>query len=98
MVWQSKGGKFSLAQFVQIHHVNIVASIIMKDPFQRQTQKDWVEFMQGHLPRSQNMEASEITKQASSEARLTITDLKMEVQKHPNIEEFYTFAIQSKDS
>ena len=44
------------------------------------------------------MEASEITKQASSEARSTITDLKIEVQKHPNIEEFYTFAIQSKDS
>ena len=44
------------------------------------------------------MEAKEIAKQASSEARLTITDLKMEVQKHPNIEEFHTFTIQSKDS
>ena len=44
------------------------------------------------------MEANEIAKQALSEAGLTITNLKMEVQKHPSIEEFHTFAIQSKDN
>ena len=52
---------------------------------------DRVEFVQ--VPRSQNIEADEIVKQVSSEAGSTITDLKMEVQKRPSIEEFHTFVI-----
>jgi len=39
------------------------------------------------------MEVDEIAKQVSLEARLSTTDLKMEFQKHPSIEEFHTFAI-----
>ena len=54
---------------------------------------DWVEFIL--VPKSQNIEADEIAKQASSEVGSMITDLKMEVQKHPSIEQFHTFAIQS---
>ncbi|XP_030930781.1 uncharacterized protein LOC115956593 [Quercus lobata] len=46
---------------------------------------DWVEFTQ--VPKSQNMEADERGKQASSETGPTSTDLKMEVQKSPSIEE-----------
>ncbi|XP_075658942.1 uncharacterized protein LOC142628788 [Castanea sativa] len=44
------------------------------------------------------MGANEIAKQASSKAKLTSTDLKMEVQKHPTIEEIHTFVIQSGNS
>jgi len=44
------------------------------------------------------MIANEITKQASSEERPTSMGLDMEVQKHPNIEEVSTFAIQSTSS
>ena len=40
----------------------------------------------------------EIAKQASLEVGLTITNLKMEVQKCPSIEEFHTFAVQSKNN
>ncbi|XP_075655201.1 uncharacterized protein LOC142625426 [Castanea sativa] len=43
------------------------------------------------------MGANEIAKQASSEAELTSTNLEMEVQKRPSIEEI-TFVIQSGDS
>ena len=42
--------------------------------------------------------ADKITKLASSEERLTSIGLEMEVQKHPNIEEVPTFAIQSTSS
>ena len=44
------------------------------------------------------MEADEIAKKVSSEVGSMITDLKMEVQKRPNIEEFHTFAIQRETS
>ena len=57
---------------------------------------DWVEFVL--VPQSQNTKANEIAKQASSEVGSTFTDLKMEVQKRPSIEEFHTFAIQSENS
>ena len=57
---------------------------------------DRVKFIQ--VPKSQNMGADEIVKQALSEARSTSTDLKMEVQKHPSIEKIHTFTIQSKSS
>ena len=52
---------------------------------------DRVEFTQ--VPRSQNIGAEELAKQASSEVGPTSTDLKMEVQKQPNIKEVFTFAI-----
>ena len=52
-----------------------------------------MEFMQ--IPWSQNIEADEVSKLASSEGREIITDLAIEVQKHPNIEEIATFTIQS---
>ena len=55
-----------------------------------------MEFTQ--IPKSQNMIANEITKQASSEEGPTNMDLEMEVQKYPNIEEVFTFAIQSTSS
>ena len=44
------------------------------------------------------MEADKLAKQASLEAGLMKTDLKMEVQKPPSIEEVLTFAIQSESS
>ena len=47
------------------------------------------------IPRSQNMVADEVAKLASSKEELTNMGLKMEVQKHPSIEEISTFAIQS---
>ena len=57
---------------------------------------DRVEFTQ--IPRCQNIMADEIAKQASSEEEPTSIDLKMEVQKHPNIEKAFTFTIQSVNS
>ena len=57
---------------------------------------DIVEFVQ--IPRSQNMGADEVSKLASSKEEGTSTDLAMEVQKHPSIEEFATFTIQSADT
>ena len=50
-----------------------------------------MEFMQ--IPRSQNMEADEVSKLASSEEGKIVTELVMEVQKHPSIEEIATFTI-----
>ena len=52
-----------------------------------------MEFMQ--IPRSQNMEADEVSKLASSEGGEIVTELAMEVQKHPSIEEIVAFTIQS---
>ena len=52
---------------------------------------DRVEFIQ--VPKGQNIGADEIAKQVSSGAGRTSTNLKMEVQKYPNIEEILTFAI-----
>ena len=57
---------------------------------------DRVEFVQ--IPRSQNMIADKIVKLASSEERSMSEGSEMEVQKHPNIEEVSTFAIQSTNS
>ncbi|XP_030932161.1 uncharacterized protein LOC115957947 [Quercus lobata] len=57
---------------------------------------DTVEFIQ--IPRSQNMGADEVSKLASSKEEGTSTDLAMEVQKHPSIEEVATFTIQSTDT
>ena len=54
-----------------------------------------VEFIQ--VPRSQNIKADEITKLASSKAGSTSTNLKMEIQKHPSIEEIHTFATQGEN-
>ena len=50
-----------------------------------------MEFMQ--IPRSQNMGADEVLKLASSEEGEISTDLAIEVQKHPSIEEIATFTI-----
>ena len=55
-----------------------------------------VEFIQ--IPRSQNMGADEVSKLASSKEEGTSTDLAMEVQKYPSIEEVATFTIQSTDT
>ena len=52
---------------------------------------DRVEFVQ--ILRSQNMTADEVSKLASSEEEGVNTNLEMEVQKHPSIEEMPTFAI-----
>ena len=57
---------------------------------------DRVEFVQ--IPRSQNMIADEIAKLALSEERPMSLGSEMKVQKHPNIEEVSTFAIQSTNS
>nr|XP_023883755.1 uncharacterized protein LOC111996052 [Quercus suber] len=57
---------------------------------------DGVEFVQ--IPKSQNMEADEVSKIASSEDGSTNVDLRMEVRKYPSIEEVPTFSIQSIDS
>ena len=59
-------------------------------------ESDIVEFMQ--IPRSQNMGVDEVSKLVSSEEREISTDLAMEVQKHPSIEEIATFTIQSTGS
>ena len=55
-----------------------------------------VEFTQ--IPRSQNMMADEVSKLASLEEEGISTNLEMEVQKHPSIEEVPTFAIQKASS
>ena len=57
---------------------------------------DTVEFVQ--IPRSQNMGADEVSKLASSKEGEISTDLAMEVQKHPIIDEVPTFTIQSANS
>ena len=55
-----------------------------------------MEFTQ--IPRSQNMVADEVAKMASLKEGSTRTQLDMEIQKCPSIEEVPTFAIQSTDS
>ena len=57
---------------------------------------DRVEFTQ--IPRSQNMMADEVSKLASLEEEGVNTNLEMEVQKQPSIEEVPTFAIQKTSS
>nr|XP_023901139.1 uncharacterized protein LOC112012992 [Quercus suber] len=55
-----------------------------------------VEFIQ--IPRSQNRAADEVSKIASSEGTESKTDLMMEIQKNPSIEEILTFAVRSESS
>ncbi|XP_030941985.1 uncharacterized protein LOC115967011 [Quercus lobata] len=57
---------------------------------------DTVEFVQ--IPRSQNVGADEVSKLASSEEGKTSTDMTIEIQKHPSIEEVAVFSIQSTDT
>ena len=57
---------------------------------------DQVEFTQ--IPRSQNIGVDELVKQSSSKIGPTNMDPKIEVQKCPNIEEVFTFTIQSESS
>ena len=55
-----------------------------------------VEFVQ--IPKSKNIVVDEVAKLAWSEEGAMSMGLMMKVQKHPNIEEVSTFAIQSTDS
>lgn len=50
------------------------------------------------VPRFQNLEAEEVARQASLEEGTRSLGLKVEVQKHPSIEEFHTFVIQAQRS
>ena len=52
-----------------------------------------VDFTQ--VPRSQNSEVDEVARQASSKEGMSSPDLKVEVRRHPSIEELHTFVIQS---
>ena len=52
-----------------------------------------MEFVQ--IPRSQNVGADEVSKLASSEEGKASTDMAIEIQKHPSIEEVAAFSIQS---
>lgn len=52
---------------------------------------DQVSFTQ--VPRDQNSKVGEVGRHASSENKTSLTDLKVEVQKSPSIEEFQTFLI-----
>ena len=55
-----------------------------------------VEFAQ--IPKSQNMTADEVSKLASSKEEGINTNLEMEVQKHPSIEEMPMFAVERVSS
>ena len=57
---------------------------------------DKVEFAQ--IPKSQNMTADEVSKLASSDEEGISTNLEMEVQKHPSIEEMPMFAVEKLSS
>ena len=57
---------------------------------------DRVDFTQ--VPKNQNSEADEVARKSSSGEGTMLPDLKMEVQKHPNIEEFHTLTIQNQNS
>ena len=57
---------------------------------------DKAEFKQ--IPKSQNMTADEVSKQASSDEGGISTDLEMEVQKRPSIEEMPMFAFEKASS
>lgn len=54
---------------------------------------DQVDYIQ--VPRSQNSKADEVVRQASLEEGMGSPDLKVEVQRHPSIDELHTFAIQN---
>ena len=55
-----------------------------------------MEFTQ--IPRSQKMIADEVSKLASSEEKGISTNLEMEVQRHPSIEEMPMFVVQRVSS
>nr|XP_023900782.1 uncharacterized protein LOC112012635 [Quercus suber] len=55
-----------------------------------------VEFIQ--IPRSQNMAADKVSKIASSEETESRTDLMIEIQRNPSIEEISTFAVEGTSS
>ena len=55
-----------------------------------------VNFIQ--VPWSQNSEANEVGRYASSDYRTSLSGLMLEIQKFPNIEEFHTFFIQGNIS
>ncbi|XP_075636863.1 uncharacterized protein LOC142609122 [Castanea sativa] len=57
---------------------------------------DKLEFMQ--IPRGQNMEVDEIAKIASSEDEPACTELTMEIQERPSIEEISIFTVQGINS
>lgn len=57
---------------------------------------DRVDFAQ--VCRSQNSEVDEVARQASSKEGTGSPGLKVEVQKHPSIEELHTFATQDQRS
>ncbi|XP_050264200.1 uncharacterized protein LOC126708447 [Quercus robur] len=57
---------------------------------------DTVDFVQ--IPRNQNIEADEVSKLASSEAGMTSTDVAIEIQKYPSIEEVAVLTTQSTNT
>ena len=54
---------------------------------------DQVGFIQ--VPQSQNSEADEVARQASSEEGMDLPILKVELQRHPSIHLLHTFVIQN---
>ncbi|XP_075659048.1 uncharacterized protein LOC142628903 [Castanea sativa] len=54
---------------------------------------DKLDFVQ--IPRSQNAAADEVAKIASSDEELTKSEILMEIQKHPSIEEVPVFSVQN---
>lgn len=50
------------------------------------------------VPWSQNSKADEVARYASLEDRTNLPNLKLEIQKFPNIEELYKFSIQGNAS
>lgn len=50
------------------------------------------------IPRAENREVDEIARLALSKEEVERPDLKIEVQKHPSIEEVHIFPIQNKES
>ncbi|XP_050256370.1 uncharacterized protein LOC126701950 [Quercus robur] len=57
---------------------------------------DTVDFVQ--IPGNQNIEADEVSKLASSEAGMTSTDVAIEIQKYPSIEEVAVLTTQSTNT
>ena len=49
------------------------------------------------VPQNQNSEVDEVAMQASSKEGSMPLNLKIEVQKYPSIEEFYTLGVQSQN-
>ena len=49
------------------------------------------------VPQSQNLEADEVARQASSEEGTDPLVLKVELQRHPSVHELHTFLIQNQN-